>query len=365
MRNPDPAGVATLFCDLWLRSDATAPDSARLRKSVHALVPDVDLPTGSGATAAQSLLRSTVAVRSAQSSDGSWSVVVAAQFTVRNNTSGSSTASAADADALTVVRYFAVPMVASDSASGTGAFTVTAAPAEIAGPGTAKAADSAFGNPLPADGAVVSSLGEFFDAYLTGVGEVDRYLSPGTQLTAVSGSGYTSVTVDQAAADSDVAGGAVPADGPQCEFRPLSPPWTPRAGEVAARPVGPRGMGQAVRDEGAGLAVDGRVRPVKFLQRGAVVPLGGVKEAVQLTDAERFQRTAAARFGFPFRSALDRPTPVLEVVVDPPSQDGSRVLSVGKGPLRECEGDELSRVPAVGLGGTQRQTPGPPMRPHR
>jgi hypothetical protein len=59
----------------------------------------------------------------------------------------------------------------------------------------------------------VSSLGEFFDAYLTGVGEADRYLSPGTQLTAVSGSGYTTVTVDQAAADSDVAAGAVPGDG--------------------------------------------------------------------------------------------------------------------------------------------------------
>jgi hypothetical protein len=59
----------------------------------------------------------------------------------------------------------------------------------------------------------VSSLGEFFDAYLTGVGEVDRYLSPGTELTAVSGSGYKAVTVDQAAADSDVAAGAVPGDG--------------------------------------------------------------------------------------------------------------------------------------------------------
>jgi hypothetical protein len=104
-------------------------------------------------------------------------------------------------------------VVASDSAIGTGAFTVTAAPAEIAGPGAAKAADSSFGNPLPADGSLVSSLGEFFDAYLTGVGEVDRYLSPGTELTAVSGSGYKAVTVDQVAADSVDAAGAVPGDG--------------------------------------------------------------------------------------------------------------------------------------------------------
>jgi hypothetical protein len=40
-----------------------------------------------------------------------------------------------------------------------------------------------------------------------------RDFSPGTELTAVSGSGYTSVTVDQAAADSDVTGGSVPGDG--------------------------------------------------------------------------------------------------------------------------------------------------------
>jgi hypothetical protein len=165
--------VATLFGDLWLRSDTTHADSTTAQ-AVHALAPSVDLPTLSGSAAAQSLLR-TVAVRSAQVNDGSWSIVVAAQFTVRNNSSGSS--SAADADARTVVRYFAVPVVASDTAGGTGAFTVTAAPAEIAGPSTAKAADSPLPNPLPADGGVASSLGEFFDAYLTGVGEVDRYLS--------------------------------------------------------------------------------------------------------------------------------------------------------------------------------------------
>ena len=88
-------------------------------------------------------------------------------------------------------------------------------PAEISGPSTATAtaAASALTNPLPADGALAASLGEFFDAYLAGVGEVDRYLSPGTALTPVSRSGYTSVSVDQAAADSDVADGAVPSDG--------------------------------------------------------------------------------------------------------------------------------------------------------
>jgi hypothetical protein len=185
LRNPDPAGVATLFCDLWLRSDATAADSLTAQ-SVHALAPNVDLPTRSATTAAQSLLR-TVAVRSARLGDGSWSVFVAAQFTVRNNSGSSGTSDA------TIVRYFAVPVVASDSASGAGAFTVSAAPAAVAGPGAAKVGGSPFGNPLSADSPLVSTLGEFFAAYLAGVGDMGRYLSPGTVLSAVSGSGYRSV----------------------------------------------------------------------------------------------------------------------------------------------------------------------------
>ncbi|WP_127357100.1 hypothetical protein [Actinacidiphila soli] len=74
----------------------------------------------------------------------------------------------------------------------------------------------------------MSSLGEFFDAYLTGVGEVDRYLSPGTELSAVSGSGYTSVTVDQAAADSMSPAVRCRATARRCGSRPMSPPRTPQ-----------------------------------------------------------------------------------------------------------------------------------------
>lgn len=206
LRTADPSGAAALFCDLWLRSDASAADSSTAQ-AVHALAPNVDLPSRSGAVAAQSLQR-TVAMRSVRLRDGSWSVVVAAQFTVRDDASRS--AGAAES---TIVRYFAVPVVAAEGASGPGAFTVTAAPAQVASPGTAKVANSPFVNPLPAGGPLVNSLGEFFAAYLAGVGEVDRYLSPGTELTAVSGSGYTKVAVDQAAAVSEAAGGAVPGDG--------------------------------------------------------------------------------------------------------------------------------------------------------
>ncbi|MFE9968774.1 conjugal transfer protein [Streptomyces sp. NPDC005525] len=206
-RDIDPAGVAALFCDLWLRSDDGATES-RTAQSLRALAPDVELPTRSEKAVAQPVGNAT-ALRSARLGDGSWSVVVAVQFSAREDESASSTESGAS----TLVRYFAVPVVAADGAGGAGEFTVTAPPSQIAGPGTAVVASSRFENQLPADGALASSLGEFFDAYLAGVGEVERYLSPHTELAAVKESGYTSVAVDEAMADSDVADGRVPADG--------------------------------------------------------------------------------------------------------------------------------------------------------
>ncbi|MFF4748166.1 conjugal transfer protein [Streptomyces sp. NPDC001268] len=203
LRTSDPAGVATLFCELWLRSDTDSADASTAR-ALRVFAPNVDLPDLSGRTAAQELQRA-VAVRSARLAGETWSVVVAAQFTVPDR--GAKSAPAA------VVRYFAVPVTASSSAAGVGEFTVTAAPAEVAGPTTAKAQPPAMADVLPSNGAVTATLGEFFRAYLLGVGEVDRYLSPGTSLTAARGGGYTSVTVDRVAADTDRAGGLVPADG--------------------------------------------------------------------------------------------------------------------------------------------------------
>lgn len=206
LRTADPAGAAALFCDLWLRSDAAQADSSTAR-AVHALAPSVALPNPAAKTG--QVLQRTVAVRSVRLSEGRWSVVVAAQFTVRDDTGKPAEASGAP----TVVRYFAVPVVAAEGTSGPAAFTVTSAPAQIAGPEPATVATSRYVKPLPADGALVSSLGAFFDAYLAGVGEVARYLSPGTQLNAVSATGYKAVRVDQAAADSEKAIGAVPGDG--------------------------------------------------------------------------------------------------------------------------------------------------------
>ncbi|SNT33006.1 Conjugative transposon protein TcpC [Actinacidiphila glaucinigra] len=210
MRSADPAGVAELFTDLWLRSDR-ADEQSGTAQAAHALAPEVPLPQRSGKAAQQVLLRTT-AVRSVRLSDGSWSVIVAAQYAPR-------TAAASPDPSDAVVRYFAVPVLSSDGAGGAGAFTVRAAPAEVSGPAVAPIPEAPTDRILPGNGLVATPLREFFAAYLTGVGEVDRYLSPGTTLAPVRGSGYTAVTVDQVSADTEAADGPVPEDGRRARVR--------------------------------------------------------------------------------------------------------------------------------------------------
>lgn len=203
----DPAGVAELFCDLWLRADADTDAESATVRAVRSLAPDVALPEG---LRREGEVLRTTAVRSAQLKRGMWSVVVAAQFP--------SAPGQAEAGAGRTVRYFAVPVASSD-AGNAGGFTVTGAPAEVAGPGPAEGGASRFTTVLPGDGALAASLGEFFNAYLVGVGEVGRYLAPGTQVESVRGAGYASVAVEEVLAESEEAEGAVPADGTRIRVR--------------------------------------------------------------------------------------------------------------------------------------------------
>lgn len=55
----------------------------------------------------------------------------------------------------------------------------------VAGPARAQVPASPYGVSVP-DGDLSSSVGEFFGAYLTGAGEVDRYLAPSVKLSPVS-----------------------------------------------------------------------------------------------------------------------------------------------------------------------------------
>ncbi|MFC8833371.1 conjugal transfer protein [Streptomyces griseoincarnatus] len=185
----DPGGYAQVFISAWLRSDANDETSAQARLA-QSMAPDVELPDP--AADAQSAPQSVTAVRSAQRGTGAWSVTVAAQYG-----NGS-------------VRYYAVP-VAFDSTGSS--FTVTGAPGVVAGPARAEVPKSSY-TVTVAEGDLSSAVGEFLTAYLTGAGEVDRYLAPGVNLTAVSPAPYTAVAVQQVSAvDEAAAAEQVPADG--------------------------------------------------------------------------------------------------------------------------------------------------------
>ncbi|MGW4274337.1 conjugal transfer protein [Streptomyces similanensis] len=108
------------------------------------------------------------------------------------------------------VRYYAVP-VAFDSTGSS--FTVPGAPGVVAGPARAEVPKSSYTVTVP-EGGLSSAVGEFLTAYLTGAGEVDRYLAPGVNLTAVSPAPYTAVAVQQVSAvDEAAAAEQVLADG--------------------------------------------------------------------------------------------------------------------------------------------------------
>ncbi len=78
---------------------------------------------------------------------------------------------------------------------------------------------SSYGVSVP-EGDLSAAVGEFLAAYLTGAGEVDRYLAPGVNLTAVSPAPYASVEVQQVwAVEEAAADQAVPADGTNVRVR--------------------------------------------------------------------------------------------------------------------------------------------------
>ncbi|MET7685182.1 conjugal transfer protein [Streptomyces sp. NPDC005423] len=185
----DPGGYAQVFVGAWLRSSGSDESSAQARLA-QSLAPDVDLPDP--VAGRQAKPESVVPVRTAQHDDDAWSVTVAAQY--------------ADGS----VRYYTVPLV-SDSTGGT--FTVTGAPGVVAGPARATVPASPY-RVTVSDGDLTSAVGEFFAAYLTGAGEVDRYLAPGVNLSAVSPAPYTAAAVQQVSAVEQAAtAGQVPGDG--------------------------------------------------------------------------------------------------------------------------------------------------------
>ncbi|GAX57783.1 conjugal transfer protein [Streptomyces olivochromogenes] len=186
----DPAGYAQVFVDAWLRSSADDANSAQARLA-QSLAPDVDLPDP--VASAQPKPAAVTAVRSAQREDGEWAVTVAAQYGDGR------------------LRYFVVPVTADASGA---SFAVTGVPGAVAGPARAAVGKPPYGVSVPSDGDLSLAVGEFFGAYLTGAGEVDRYLAPGVKLSPISPAPYTAVAVQRVSAVEEAAAATkVPADG--------------------------------------------------------------------------------------------------------------------------------------------------------
>ncbi|WP_060903253.1 conjugal transfer protein [Streptomyces europaeiscabiei] len=234
----DPAGYAQLFVHAWLRSSADDTSSAQARLA-QSMAPDVELPDP--AADAQSTPQSVTAVRSAQRTGGTWSVTVAAQYSDG------------------AVRYYAVP-VAADRVGAS--FAVTGAPGVVSGPVRAEVPKSSYGVSVP-EGDLSAAVGEFLAAYLTGAGEVDRYLAPGVRLSPVSPAPYTAVTVQQVSAVEEAAAAEqVPADGTKVrvlarvEARDSGGRW-PLAYELALKARSGRWEVSALE---SGTALDGGAR---------------------------------------------------------------------------------------------------------
>ncbi|MFJ2094762.1 conjugal transfer protein [Streptomyces sp. NPDC087901] len=181
-----PVGFAELFVSAYLAAgqgteDSLAPFLPNAR--------DVSLTADPGVQRAQEL----AAVRVRLVSPGYWSVTVAARVVPV----GKKKAEPGEVQAGPVLRYFQVPV-----RTGTGgALAAAALPAEVGAPVAGDAPSLAYGQVVPVRGSdpAAQTLTGFFAAYLAGSGQLDRYLSPGTAVAAVSPAPYIQVEVAQLA----------------------------------------------------------------------------------------------------------------------------------------------------------------------
>lgn len=166
-------------------------------------------------------------VRLRQTDQNVWSVTVAARITDTHPTPSPSSPAGEDrrdpkADAVAAaagaVHYFQVPVATAAAPGGASGYVALSMPAEVSAPARIEAPQLDYGPlrpALPSDPRT-QAVTAFLNAYLTGTGGLDRYLSPGTQLTAISPVPYTDLAVDQLAIEGESGGepvAAVPADG--------------------------------------------------------------------------------------------------------------------------------------------------------
>ncbi|MCX5115130.1 conjugal transfer protein [Streptomyces sp. NBC_00378] len=183
-----PGGFAELFVSAYLTAgEGTEESLAPFLPNAR----DVSLTADPGVQRAQEV----AAVRVRLVSSGYWSVTVAARVAPAGAADGKKKPD--EVGAGPVLRYFQVPV-----RTGTGgALAAAALPAEVGAPLSGEAPVLAYGQSVPVRSTdpAGQTLTGFFAAYLAGSGELDRYLSPGTALAAVSPAPYTQVAVDRLA----------------------------------------------------------------------------------------------------------------------------------------------------------------------
>lgn len=202
-----PAGFAELFVSAYLQAgQGTERDLAPYYSG------SVSLSVKPGTrTATQSTV-----IASREVKPGYWSITVAADVTAQDDKGKAKRLG---------VQYFRVGIQATGPAGAGGSsksdaavagYTATSLPAQVAAPATLKPGDLDYESDRgtsSADPAVDTAKG-FLTAYLTGTSELDRYISPGARLKAISPAPYAEVKVTGVQDDSTSAGQQkVPADG--------------------------------------------------------------------------------------------------------------------------------------------------------
>ncbi|MER5638228.1 hypothetical protein ABT095_14865 [Kitasatospora sp. NPDC002227] len=203
-----PIGYAELFIDLWLRGDA---QSASGSDSLRAMAPGVDLPAP--ADGSRLSVQRVVAVRSSAMGGHTWLVTVAATLAgtaqrpaPADTQSTQSPAGATQPAGPLVVRYFAVPVSMTRGPASGGspdALAVTSAPAQVAGPASLSGSDVEPYGTQVGSGPLQQAVAEYLTAYLTGVGESARYVTPGVRIPA-AGAVYSKVELQSLAARTPV-----------------------------------------------------------------------------------------------------------------------------------------------------------------
>ncbi|MET9427887.1 conjugal transfer protein [Streptomyces sp. NPDC003036] len=193
------AGFAQLFAAAFI--EAGEDDQAKLA----AYYPDATGLRLEGDSGRRRVEQLTV-VRLRQTAPGVWAVTVAARITdTKASARPPHQEDKDDTKTASAVRYFQVPVATAPTASGANGYTALAMPAEVAAPEQIRAPALIYGPMRPAlpTDPRTQAVTEFLSAYLTGSGELDRYLAPGTKLSAIAPAPYTGVAVDTLAIEGE------------------------------------------------------------------------------------------------------------------------------------------------------------------